>query len=203
LGWPVADGLLHAVSWHSKKEVGVDWIDRNGNRVRNGFWRLAGARDTRLLPTESGLALQTDEQTVWWLGEQQEPSWHVRAKPYVYRVLCSPGSDVFVGTDGRGGRLFAYDPDSGTETLNIRPQMGGAGTLTKVPGHEVLVAKFWVPSRDSTAGRLFMLSMRDRRHEVGEDCRQLLGVWDQGAVCLSGKKGDRVAIVDVRAFAVD
>jgi hypothetical protein len=114
------------------------------------------------------------------------------------RVHCYPSTDVFVGTDGRGGRLLAFDPRSGKETLNIKPPLGGAGTLSKVPSHQVLVAKFWTSPRDSVSGNLFVLSMRDRSHLLGGQCRELLGTWQHGAVCVAGQNGERLANVDIR-----
>src|SRR5262249_42556869 len=143
LGWPVRDNSEIVVPWHSKKDVGVDWIDVRGRRIRQTSWRESGVRSATLHATESGFGRQTNDQTLWWLGKGETPLWNVRAKPYIYRVESSRGTDVFVGTDGRGGRLFAFDQSSGQETLNIKPPMGGAGTLTKVGAHDVLVAKFW------------------------------------------------------------
>jgi hypothetical protein len=196
LGWPVRDNSALAVPWHFKKDVGIDWIDVRGSRIRQSSWRQSGVRSSTLHATESGLGLQTNDQTLWWLGKAETPLWNIRAKPYIYRVQCGPASNVFVGTDGQGGRLFAFDQASGEETLNIKPPMGGAGTLTKVPAHDVLVAKF--STKNWVDGRLFILSMKDRRHELACQCRELLGTWEHGAVCTTGAKGERIAVVDVR-----
>jgi hypothetical protein len=198
LGWPIQDGSLVAVPWHSNREVGVAWLDERGSQVRQGTWPQARASKTYLHHTEAGLAMQVDDQTLWWLGKQDVPLWHIRAKPYIYRVHCCPASDVFVGTDGRGGRLLAFDAASGEETLNLKPPVGGAGTLTKVPAHDVLVAKFWTSRRDSVAGSLLVLSMRDRCHRLDCQCRDLLGAWTHGAICVAGQNGERLAIVDIR-----
>ena len=200
LGWPVRDtsGLI-SVPWHSKREVGVDWINQEGQRIRQAVWRQSGVQSTKLHATQSGLALQSSDQTLWWLGNEESPLWSVRAKPYIYHVYCSPATDVFVGTDGRGGRLFGYDAVSGHETLNIKPTLGGAGVLAKVPDHDVLVAKFWVSRNDPTAGRLFVLSMKDRAHTLGYQCQELIGTWNHGAVCLAGSNRERLSIVDIRS----
>jgi hypothetical protein len=199
LGWPVCHSSLLSVPWHSKKDVGVDWIDVSGRLIHQVTWRLPGVRSASLHVTDAGLALQTNDQRLWWLGQDHRPLWDIRAKPYIYRVYGCPTTDVFVGTDGRGGRLLGFDATSGQETLSLRPHVGGAGGLAKVPGHEVLVAKSWTSSKDPTAGRLLILSMADRSYSMGHHCLELLGTWRHGAVCLSGTDCERLAIVDVRS----
>lgn len=197
LGWPVLNGSVLSVPWHSKREVGVDWIDERGTRVRNGAWRQSAVRSTQLRATGSGLALQTNDQMVWWLGKEDKPLWSIRAKPYVYRVHSSADTDIFVGTDGRGGRLLGFDAASGRETLNLKPALGGVGDLTKVPGHDVLVATFRTSRADSKPARLLVLSMKDRHHELDHQCWGLIGAWEHGAVFLAGGHRERLAIVDV------
>jgi hypothetical protein len=195
LGWPVRDGRALAVPWYSKKEVGIDWVDTAGRCIRQAVWAVKGVRDVWLHNTGAGLALQTNDQTLWWLGDGTTPLWSVRAKPYIYKVLRSTGTDVFIGTDGNGGRLFAYDATTGRETLNLRPPYGGAGHLTKVPGHDVLVFNW---SRKPTGGQLCVVSMRDRQHYVEGECSMLLGTWQHGAVCAAGRNCERLAIIDFR-----
>lgn len=199
LGWPVRVGAVLAVPWHSKREVGVDWIDDRGGQIRKGAWRQSRVRSTILHATESGLALQTNDQMLWWLGTGNVPLWTIRAKPYIYRVHCSRASNVFVGTDGNGGRLVGLDQVSGRETLNLKPALGGVGDLAKVPGHDVLVATFSTSRSDSTPARLLVLPMRDRHHNLDNQCRGLVGTWEHGAVCLAGKHGERLAVVDIRS----
>jgi hypothetical protein len=198
LGWPVQDAAEVAVPWHSDGEVGISWLDERGNPTREARWHQQRVNATSLHCTDAGLALQINDQTLSWLGREKVPSWSVRAKPYIYQVHCCPFADVFVGTDGRGGRLLAFDPASGEQTLNLKPPLGGAGTLAKVPAHEVLVAKFWTSRRDSVAGKLLVLSMRDQSHRLDCECRELVGTWQHGAVCVAGKNGERLAIVDVQ-----
>ncbi len=197
IGWPIHDTSLVAVPWHTTSEVGIAWLDEHGDLVRQTQWRQPRVKSTQLHQTEAGLALQVNDQTLTWLGDDA-PLWTIRAKPYIYRVICCVDSDVFVGTDGRGGRLLAFDPNSGEETLNIKPPLGGAGTLAKVPAHEVLVAKFWTSRSDPGAGKLCVLAIRDRTHQLDCQCRELLGVWQHGAVCVAGKNRERMAIVDLR-----
>jgi hypothetical protein len=198
LGWPVHDGPLVVVPWHSKSQVGVSWLDERGGQMREAAWREPRVSKVRLHQTDAGLAMQANDQTLVWLGKEDGPVWQVNAKPYIYHVYCQCATDVFVGTDGRGGRLLAFDPDSGEETLNLKPLQGGAGTLAKIPGHEVLVAKFWTSRKDSVAGDLLVLSMQDRSHRLDGECRELLGTWSHGAICVGGLNGDELAIVDVR-----
>lgn len=194
LGWPVRDGQRIAVPWHSKKEVGIDWIDAQGLQTRQGAWGQTGVRSTLLHSCESGLALQTNDQTVWWLGKENLPIWNVRAKPYIYRVHGSPGTDIFVATDGRGGRLLGLDAETGTENLNLKPVLGGVGDLAKVPDHAVLVATFMKSRNYSVPPRLLLLNMKMRNHNFDNE-GGLAGIWQHGAICLTGK---RLSVVDVR-----
>ena len=197
-GWPVRDGSFVAVPWHSRGEVGVTWLDERGCQARQVQWRQSRVKSTWLHRTGAGLALQINDQMLAWLGTD-DALWTIRAKPYIYRVHCCPGSDVFVGTDGRGGRLLAFDRISGEETLDIKPNFGGASSLTKVPAHEMLVAGFHTSRTNIFAEELLVLSMRDRT--IRPDCQQygsLLGVWEHGVICLAGKKRERLAIVDLR-----
>jgi len=190
LGWPMRVGSVLAVPWHSKGEVGVDWIDQRGSRIRKGAWRQAGVRNTILHATESGLGLQTNDQMLWWLGDEESPLWSIRAKPYIYRVHCSPATNVFVGTDGNGGRLLGLDALSGRETLNLKPVLGGVGDLAKVPGHGALVATFAISRSYSTPGRLLVLSMKDGHHDLENKCDALVATWEHGAVCRAGRHGE-------------
>jgi len=198
LGWPVRHGRLLAVPWHLDGQIGIDWIDQQGRRIRNGAWPQPRVRCTELRATDSGLALQTNDQTLWWLGDEVSPLWKVRAKPYIYRVHCSAESDVFVGTDGNGGRVVGLDRHSGRETLNLRPVVGGVGSLAKVPGHDVLVSGFMASRSRSVPCQLLVLSMRDRRHALVNQCQSLVGTWEHGAICIAGERSDQLAIADIR-----
>ncbi len=197
LGWPVHDGTEIAVPWHSKNEVGVEWIDVHGRHVRSGNWRHPRVNQTKLHLTCAGLVLQTSDQGLWWLGKECMPLWNVRAKPYIYRVHRASDTDVFVGTDGNGGRLLAFDVDSGRETLNLKPVLGGVGDLAKIPGHSVLVSTFRKSRSYSVPTHLLVLSMMDRQHAMDYECFHLLGVWEGGVVCRIGRHGNRIAVIDV------
>jgi hypothetical protein len=106
-------------------------------------------------------------------------------------------SDVFVGTDGNGGRLLALEAGSGQETLNLKPARSGAGHLARIPGQPILVSTFCLSRSYSVAPRLLVLSMVDRQHTLGQECFLLLGTWQQGVVCLTGRDGSRISVIDV------
>lgn len=198
LGWPARVDRLLAVPWHADKEVGVDWIDGRGARVRQGKWDCSRVRHTQLHSTQAGLALQTNDQTLWWLGDDEIPNWQIRAKPYIYNVHGLPATDIFVGTDGQGGRMLAFDQATGNETLNLKPPCGGAGTFVALPGHDVLMGKFWTAKRDGISGRVCVISMHDRTHKLSHDCAAPIGAWQHGIVCITGRNAERLGVVDLR-----
>jgi hypothetical protein len=199
LGWPVQDGDEIAVPWHGPAEVGVDWVTTGGCQVRTGAWRQPRVNKTLLHPTQAGLGMQGNDQTFWWLGTERAPMWQVRAKPYIYRVHRGPGTDVFIGTDGMGGRLLGLDPGSGRETLNLKPKLGGVGYLSRVLGHQVLVSTYCVSRSYSVLPRLLVLSMTDRAYSLANECVHLLTTWEHGVVCRAGRHGERLAIIDIRS----
>ncbi len=154
---------------------------------------------TYLHPTESGLGIQTNDQVFWWLDKECLPLWNVRAKPYIYRVIRGAETDVFIGTDGNGGRLLGFDARSGRETVNLKPALGGVGDLAKIPGHGVLVSTFSVSRSYSVLPRLLVLSMKDRHHRLDNECFHLLGTWEHGVVCRAGRNGELLAVIDIRS----
>jgi hypothetical protein len=199
LGWPVRDGCCVAVPWHSKSEVGVDWVDKDGARVRKGAWPQPRVAKTYLHRTEAGLGMQTNDQTFWWLGDESLPGWSVRAKPYIYRVHRAPDTNVFLGTDGNGGRLLALDANSGQETLALKPALGGVGHLARLPGHDILASTFRVSRSYSVLSRVLVLSMKDRSYNLDRECYLVLGTWEHGVICRVGKQGERLAVIDIRS----
>lgn len=201
-GRPDSNGVELAIPWHSKEEVGIDWIDGDGNRVRSGAWNLKNVRETTLHATECGLALQTNDRGVWWLGNAATPAWKLDAKPYVYRVHAASDSDVFVGTDGRGGRLIACDASTGRETFQLKPTAGGVGDLVKVPSHRLLICTFRVSRSHSKSPRLLLLSMDDKKYSLEQEATEILNVWTHGAIVRTGKQGGRIGILDVRRAAL-
>jgi hypothetical protein len=199
LGWPVPDGLEVAVSWHSQDQVGVEWLDGHGHRVRAGAWSKQRVSKTYLHRTDAGLAVQINDQGLSWLENESRPLWTVRAKPYIYRVHRAPESDVFIGTDGNGGRLLAFDADSGEETLNLKPALGGVGHLVKIADHAMLASTFCVSRSYSAVPRLLVLSMMDRQYTLDNECFLLLATWEHGVICRIGRDGDRIAVFDLRS----
>lgn len=201
LGWsPIRVGATSAVAWHSRKEIGINWFDEHGTRIRYCVIDKPGARDTRLCDSGAGLALNLNSaEMFWWFGDGDQPLWSGRAKPYIYRVHRAPGTDLFVGTDGNGGRLYGFDPKTGVETLNLKPALGGVGDLSRLPGQNTLVASFRVSKSYSVSPRLLVVSMDDGSHYLDYECEDLLGTWQHGAICRAGKEGERLAIVDLRS----
>lgn len=199
LGWPVRDHSDIAVPWHSKAEVGIEWLTERGCRVRSGSWRQPRVHRTYLHPTEAGLAMQGNDQTLCWMGTECVPNWTIRAKPYIYRVHRASDTDVFVGTDGAGGRLLSFEHGSGQETLNLKPMLGGVGHLAKLPGHQVLVSTYCVSRSYCVLPRLLVLSMKDRRYSLDYECFLLLGTWKHGVVCRAGQNGKQLAVIDIRS----
>lgn len=196
---PVRVGKGFAFSWHSKTELGVDWLDEQGQRLHSCVIPCAKVRTSRLMDSGAGLALNiNDAERMWWLGEGHQPLWDIRAKPYIYRVHRLTGTDVFVGTDGNGGRLFGFDSTTGAATLNLKPALGGVGDLSKVAEHRALVCSFRISKSYSKPPRLLILSMDDLKHRLDYECQQLVGTWQHGAVCRVGKNFERLAIIDLR-----
>ncbi|MBY0232467.1 MAG: hypothetical protein K2W96_24580, partial [Gemmataceae bacterium] len=194
-GWPVLSGSAFAAPWHSPSRAGVDWVDESGRLLRSASWPLKGVRSTMLHPVDAGLVVQTNDQRLWLVGDEDAPLWDVRARPYICGVHQRGSLPVFVGTDGGGGRLLGFDLATGAELLNLRPSIGGVGQIEKVPGHPVLVARYAVSRSWHRAARLLLLDMRTLEHELPIDCVHLLGTWEHGAVCLVG---DRVSVLDAR-----
>ncbi|MBS0203343.1 MAG: hypothetical protein JSS49_10620 [Planctomycetes bacterium] len=199
LGDPIPCGNGLAVSWHNQKEIGVEWFDESGGLTRSSRIPQPKVRTTRLHNTGAGLALQiNDAATFWWYGDEDRPLWSARAKPYIYRVRRSAGTDVFVGTDGMGGRVFGFDPQTGQETLNLKPTLGGVGSLSHIDEHSLLVASFRTSKSYSRSPSLLLLSTIDRSHRLAYECQSLEGTWRHGAICRAGERSERLAIIDVR-----
>ena len=199
LGRVVSIGTGLAVSWHNTREVGVSWLDEHGAQTDSCVIPEARVHSTRLHNTGAGLGLQlNDAEKVWWLGEHRQPLWNVKAKPYVYRVWRQAGGDLFVATDGNGGRVFGFDADSGHETLNLKPALYGVGSLTRVGESSTLVASFRASKSQSKPPSLLILSMTDRSHRFAYECQLLEGTWQHGAICRTGDRCERLAIIDLR-----
>src|SRR5690606_36293598 len=134
-----------------------------------------------------------------WLGIESRTLWSVRARPYIYQVQRAPESDVFIGTHGNGGRLLAFDANSGQRTLDLKPALGGVVDLVRIPGHPVLASTFRVCRSYSVVPRLLILSLWTRKQTLDDDCFLLLGTWEHGVVCRTGRDGERIAVCDLRS----
>ncbi len=198
VGSPVRDGSRFAIPWHSKVEAGVVWTNGLGAVVRNVAWRQLRVRSIMMHTTRAGFAVQTNDQSLSWLGDGHSPKWTIRARPYIYAVSACPNSSVFVATDGNGGRLLAFDQSCGAETLNLKPAVGGVGSLAEIPAHDLLIASFRTSRSYSVPARLLVLSMEDLSYELHRECWNIIGTWDHGAICRVGLAGEQVAIVDIR-----
>lgn len=199
LGDPISCTGGLAVSWHSRKEIGIEWFDESGKLIRSSRIPQTKVQTTRLRNTEAGLALQAnDAAMLWWYGREDRPIWSVRARPYIYQVYGSAGTDIFVGTDGMGGRLFGFDSRSGRETLNLKPALGGVGSLSPIHEHPLLVASFRTSKSYSRAPSLLILNMLDRSHRLAYECQVLQATWAHGAICRAGERSERLAIIDLR-----
>jgi hypothetical protein len=195
LGWPVRVGEAVAFPWYTASRFGVGWVDDAGKTLRSASWPLKGTRGPQLHPVSAGLAVQTNCQRLYLLGDEDEPLWGVRVKQLIGQVHQAGSSQVFVGTNGR---LLGFDLGSGAETFNFRPTNGGAWRLDKVPGHDVLVCPFTASRSYSVPPRLLVLNMRDARHELAPGCGSPLGTWRHGAVCRAWRDEGRLAVLDVR-----
>jgi outer membrane protein assembly factor BamB len=197
LGWPIRDGGNIVVPWFGNKEVGIEWMDEQGRQVRAGQWPEPKVKEITLHPTDDGLGVQTNSQSFWWLGREATPIWKVRAKPYIYRVHRAADSDVFIGTDGMGGRLLAFDPNSGRETRNIKPTTGGFGDLTRIPGRPLLASTFMINRTYPLQCRLFVINMLDHQHSLRDRPSSVLGTWDGGVVGRTGRTWEHLAVFDI------
>lgn len=199
LGWPVRHDSRIAISWHNHRDVGVDSFDDNGTRICVARLRRPKVKLTMLHSVGAGLALQINDQGLCWLGQGAEALWEARCKPYIYRVYRGTNGDVFVGTDGNGGRLFGFDSATGEEILNLKPSSGGFGSLVAVKELGLLVTPFSAKPRH---GGLLILNTSNRSQHMIPGVYALIGQWNRGVVCRYGAKLDQLAIIDLASHQV-
>lgn len=201
LGWPTRDSRDFVVSWHAKAEVGVTWISERGEIVRTGAWLVKKVRFTHLHQTGNGLALQTNDQNLHWLGCGSTPLWSIRAKPYIYSVHHASGANVYVATDGNGGRLLGFDVRTGAETLNLKQKLGGFGAIIEM-GDGVFVHGWTDSPSYSVTSRLFVLAMKSGRFEICDTRLAPFAAWRNGVIgCIwknAVRQGGEIAIADLR-----
>jgi hypothetical protein len=144
----------------------------------------------------AGLALQINDQGLCWLGHGTEPLWEARCKPYIYHVYHGANGDIYVGTDGNGGRLLGFDSATGEEILNLKPSSGGFGSLVSLKELGLLVTPFSAKSRQ---GGLLILNTSNRSQQVIPGVYAIIGHWSRGVLCRFGAKLDKLAIVDLES----
>ena len=177
------------------------WFDRNRKRI--GYiransqmvpdldysWLERGVQQIVAWPTHRGVALQLNDQKIVWTNGD-ERLWNQRAKPYIYRIFASSSSDVWVATDGKGGRLFGFDPRTGNETYNFRPAMGGLGDM-RLMNASLAVGSVCMHRSYSIAPKLFTFDVETQKMDFWADCWLLLGNWEEGVVFVTGDKNCR------------
>lgn len=159
--------------------------------------------DTAIHLTSAGLALQINDQKLLWFGDSNSPQWEALCKPYIYNVHGFPGTDIFVGTDGRGGRLFSFDQQTGEEKLNLKSEGGGGmADLEYLETHQSLAFSF---GATRTQAGLMILSVSDNNQKfMSTDTHDrrarlaCLGFWRHGAVYRVGRNLEQLGILDLR-----
>jgi len=138
LGWPRRRRGELLVSWHDRGTVGVYALDAiTGAVLRQSHWRRRGVWSTSMLLDPRSVFLQINDQFVSLLDENLAPLWEARAVPYIYGVVHTAEGPIWIGTSGRGGRLYAIDPASGTELLHLTVH-GGAHDPTPIHGTDYI-----------------------------------------------------------------
>ena len=199
-GVPTLYGELGYFPWFDKKSKSIGYIRVNQHmEVDCDFsWNEKSVRNIRVWPTNSGVAIQVNDQKVIWTTAD-ERVWELRAKPYVYNVFATDDSDIFVATDGAGGRLLGFDRTDGHETLNFRPVFCGLGDTHFFEEAQMAVASVamkkshWVPSK------LLIFNIQTKSMDFVLSCWNILSPWSRGVVFVSGEKDRRIAFLDLNA----
>ncbi len=185
--------------WFNKKSKRIGYF-RTNERMEphcDHSWIEKGVREIKGWPTSDGVAIQINDQKITWTTAGDR-IWEQRAKPYVYRVFATSVSDVFVATDGAGGRLLGFDRTHGQETFSFRPVLGGLGHTYFFEEAQIAVASVamkkshWVPSR------LLRLSTDSKTTDFVASCWMILSRWSHGVVFLSGEKERRLSVLDLQ-----
>ncbi len=189
--WPRVRGGEVAMLWHGRGELGVELAGAaTGERRAGSRWRRAGAKDPRLHASADALVLQLGEQLVSLLGEELEPRWEARVKPFTYGVVTRPGQPIVVGTSGAAGAFYVLD------------RAGG-----RVLAHLALPGGAWEPAPVDEAGVVVSPCATGLAILDVERCtvdvlplpwaRQIAGVSGRRVVVLTRDAGAGVAIVEV------
>ena len=185
--------------WFHKKLKRVGYIRANSKmQVEQEFdYSKKNVRDTRVWPTSQGVALQISDQKFLWIKHDGNMLWEQRAKPYIYNLFASDISDIFVGTDGAGGRLLGFDSTTGQETLNFQPVFCGLGESSFFEDSRIAVASVamkkshWVPSQ------ILLFNPDTKGMEFTSTCWKIIGSWARGVVFVSGEKGRPISFLDL------
>lgn len=199
-GMPAVYGEFGYFPWFDKKSKRVGYIRVNQRMEVNCdySWNEKGVRDITAWPSNCGVALQVNDQKVIWTTAG-ERVWEQRAKPYVYSVFATDNSDIFVATDGAGGRLLGFDRTLGHETFNFRPVFCGLGDTHFFKEAQIAVASVamkkshWVPSK------LLVFNTETKAMDFASSCWHILSPWSGGVVFVSGEKDRRIAFLDLNA----
>ena len=158
-------------------------------------WSEKNVKDIRSWPTNFGVAIQVNDQKIVWTTEGDR-IWEQKSKPYVYRVFAADQSDIFVATDGNGGRLLGFNRTDGQETFNFRPVFGGLGHSHFFENAHLAVALVSVKKSHWAPSKLLFFKTDTKEMQLGEDCWQILSDWKRGVVFVTGEKKGKIAILD-------
>ncbi len=184
--------------WFDKKNKSIGYMRANQLMEVDcdHSWSEKSVRDIRAWPSSSGVALQVNDQKVIWTTSS-ERVWEQRAKPYVYKVFATDKSDVFIATDGAGGRLLGFDRTDGHETLNFKPVFCGLGHIHFFEEPHIAVASVamkkshWVPSK------LLVFNTETKSMDFVSSCWHILSAWSAGVVFVSGERNRSIAFLDL------
>ena len=88
------------------------------------------------------------------------------------RVSCVRiwNSDIFVATDGGGGRLFGFDRADGHETFNFRPALGGLAHTHFFEDAQTAVTSVAMKKSHWVASRLFIFKTDTKSMDFASSC---------------------------------
>lgn len=180
----------------SQKRIGYIRTNPKMEVEREYEWNEENVNDLCIWPTSQGVAIQVNDQKVLWTTHSGELLWKQRARPYIYKVFASDTSDIFVATDGAGGRLFGFDPKTGQETFNFRPALGGVGECYYCENRRLAVASVAMKKSHSIPSKVLIFDVQTKEFDFIADCWKILGEWERGVVFVSGERERRIAFLD-------
>ncbi len=189
---PTISGMFGYFPWFDKKTKQIGYIRTNQHmEVDCDFsWTEQGVRDIRAWPTSNGVVVQVNHQKVIWTTADDRV-WVQRAKPYVYGVFATEDSDIFVTTDGGGGRMLGFDRISGNETFNFRPALGGLAHTHFFEEAQIAVASVAMKKSHWVASRLLVFRTDTKSMDFVASCWMILSRWSGGVVFVDAIKNAR------------